>query len=56
VVTLALLPFTPEAAEKLLDALGEEDRGLAAFGSRGGGAQTRRIEALFPKLEAASAE
>ena len=36
-VTLALLPFIPDAAEKLLDALGEEDRGLAEFGSRGGG-------------------
>ncbi len=53
VVTLALLPFIPESADSLLDALGEEGRGLAEFGSRGGGARTRRIEPLFPKLEAA---
>ncbi len=53
VVTLALLPFIPESAEKLLDALGEEGRALAAFGSRGGGAAARRIEPLFPKLDAA---
>ena len=54
VVTLALLPFIPEAAGKLLDALGEESRGLAEFGSRGGGARVERIEPLFPKLEAAA--
>ena len=53
VVTLALLPFIPESAEKLLDALSEEGRTLAAFGSRGGGAATGRIEPLFPKLDAA---
>ena len=51
-VTLALLPFIPEAADKLLAALGEEGRELAEFGSRGGGASVERIEALFPKLEA----
>jgi methionyl-tRNA synthetase len=52
VVTLALLPYIPDSAAKLLDALGEDGRELAAFGSRGGGAAVTRIEPLFPKLEA----
>jgi len=51
VATLALLPYVPEAAEKLLAALSEEGRGLAEFGSRGGGAKVERIDPLFPKLE-----
>ena len=51
VATLALLPYLPEAAEKLLAALSEEGRGLAEFGSRGGGAKVERIDPLFPKLE-----
>jgi methionyl-tRNA synthetase len=51
VLTLALLPYVPESAEKLLVALSEEDRGLAEFGSRGGGMRAERIEALFPKLD-----
>jgi methionyl-tRNA synthetase len=52
VVTLALLPYTPDAADKLLAALGEQGRELAEFGSRGGGARIERIDPLFPKLEA----
>ena len=52
VLTLALLPYIPDSAAKLLDALGEDGRELAAFGSRGGGAAVTRIEPLFPKLEA----
>jgi methionyl-tRNA synthetase len=54
VLALALLPWIPVSAEKLLDALSEEERGLAKFGSRGGGMKAERIEALFPKLEAPS--
>ncbi|MDQ3758838.1 MAG: class I tRNA ligase family protein, partial [Actinomycetota bacterium] len=54
VVTLALLPYVPEAAEKLLEALGEEGRGLAELGSRGGGMKVERIAPLFPKLESAA--
>jgi methionyl-tRNA synthetase len=54
VVTLALYPYIPNAADKLLDALGEPGRALAEFGSRGGGARTERTEALFPKLETAA--
>jgi hypothetical protein len=42
----------PESTAKLLAALGEEERGLAEFGSRGGGVSVERIPALFPKLEA----
>ena len=52
VVTLALLPYIPDAAETLLNALGEDERGLAEFGSRGGGARIERIDPLFPKMEA----
>ena len=52
VVTLALLPYIPEAADTLLNALGEDERGLAEFGSRGGGARIERIDPLFPKMEA----
>jgi methionyl-tRNA synthetase len=55
VVTLALVPYIPEAADTLLDALGEEGRRLAEFGSRPGGTPVTRIEPLFPKIEAAPA-
>ena len=51
VVTLALVPFIPDAADKLLAALGEED-GRWRSSARGGGATVERIDALFPKLEA----
>ncbi len=53
VVTLALYPYVPEAAERLLDALGVHERALAEFGSRPGGYRVKRIPALFPKIEAA---
>jgi methionyl-tRNA synthetase len=52
VVTLLLHAYMPESTAKLLAALGEEERGLAEFGSRGGGVSVERIPALFPKLEA----
>jgi methionyl-tRNA synthetase len=51
VVTLLLFPYVPETAGTLLDALGEDGRGLADFGSRGGGARVERIPPLFPKIE-----
>jgi len=53
VVSLLLLPFLPAAAEKLLDALGQEDRSLenVRFGSLGGGAQVGDLEPLFPRVE-----
>jgi methionyl-tRNA synthetase len=53
VLALLLDPYIPVSAGKLLDALGEEGRKLADFGSRGGGQSVARIEQLFPKLDAA---
>jgi methionyl-tRNA synthetase len=52
--TLLLFPYMPETAEKLLDALGEQSRELAEFGSRGGGQSVEKVSPLFPKLEPAS--
>jgi methionyl-tRNA synthetase len=53
-LSLLLVPFMPEAADKLLDALGEKDRSLETvrFGSRGGGAQVGDLDPLFPRVEA----
>jgi len=51
VVTLMLVPYLPSTAETLLAALGEEGRGLAELGSRGGGQMVERIQPLFPKIE-----
>jgi methionyl-tRNA synthetase len=55
VATLLLYPYMPETSDKLLDALGEEGRALAEFGSRGGGQAVERLPALFPKLETPAA-
>jgi len=57
VVSLLLHPFVPAAAEKLLTALGQEDRSLesARFGAEGGGARIGELAPLFPKVEAAAA-
>jgi methionyl-tRNA synthetase len=54
-ITLLLYPYTPETAERLLAALGEEGRQLTAFGSRGGGQRVEKLPPLFPKIEAESA-
>ena len=51
VVTLMLVPYLPATAETLLATLGEEGRGLADLGSRGGGQQVERIAPLFPKID-----
>ncbi len=51
VLTLALVPYVPESADKLLDALSEGERGLSEFGSKGGGYAVERIPPLFPKLD-----
>jgi len=51
VTTLLLCAYIPATAERLLPALGEDGRGLADFGSRGGGQRTERLAPLFPKLE-----
>jgi methionyl-tRNA synthetase len=52
--TLLLYAYMPETAGRLLDALGEGERDLAEFGSRGGGQRIERLPPLFPKLETAA--
>jgi methionyl-tRNA synthetase len=51
VVTLLLLPYIPGTADKLLAALGEDERGLdgAVYGARPGGATVTKLPPLFPK-------
>jgi hypothetical protein len=39
----------------LLGALGEDQRALASFGSRGGGQAIGKLAPLFPKIETAAA-
>ena len=51
VVTLLLHAYMPESTDRLLAALGEENRALAAFGSRTGGQSVERIPPMFPKLD-----
>jgi methionyl-tRNA synthetase len=51
VLTLLLHAYMPESGDRLLAALGEDGRGLAAFGSRGGGQAVDRLPPLFPKLD-----
>ena len=57
VVSLLLWPFVPAAADRLLDALGVEDRSVQAarFGSVAGGATLGELGQLFPKVEPAAA-
>jgi methionyl-tRNA synthetase len=55
VVTLLLHAYMPASTATLLDALGEDERALADFGSRPGGAAVERIAPLFPKLETPAA-
>ncbi len=52
VVTLMLVPFLPETADRLLAVLGEPDRALAELGSRPGGQRVERVPPLFPKIDA----
>jgi hypothetical protein len=40
----------PETTGRLLEALGEPDRGLVDFGSRAGGQKLGELAPLFPKL------
>ena len=53
VVSVLLHPFVPGSAEKLLGALGREDRSLdtARFGAFPGGARIGELDQLFPKVE-----
>ena len=54
VVSVLLHPYVPESAERLLAALGREDRSIdgARFGSGAGGARIGELGQLFPKVEA----
>jgi methionyl-tRNA synthetase len=54
VVSLLLEPVMPEAAGRLLDALGAGDRSLAAasFGADPGGGRVGELAPLFPRVEA----
>ena len=55
VLALLLYSYMPDAGGRLLDALVEEGRELAAFGSRGGGQRVGELPPLFPKIEVAPA-
>ena len=51
VTTLLLVPYLPQASEKLLAALAEESHELAELGSRPGGQAVERVPPLFPKID-----
>jgi methionyl-tRNA synthetase len=53
VVSVLLLPFLPDAAEKLLAALGAADLTLesARFGAEDGGSKLGELGQLFPRVE-----
>ena len=53
VVSILLLPFVPDSADRLLTALGSEHRGLeaASLGAAPGGAQISSLAPLFPRIE-----
>jgi methionyl-tRNA synthetase len=55
VLALLLAAYMPESSDRLLDALGEPERRLAAFGSRPGGQSAGKLAPLFPKVEPAAA-
>jgi methionyl-tRNA synthetase len=54
VVSVLIHPFIPSSAEKLLAALGREDRSIdgARFGAGAGGARAGELGQLFPKVDA----
>ena len=58
VVSVLLHPWVPESAEKLLTALGREDRSLdtAGFGQAGGGTRIGELGQLFPQVEPPAAD
>src|SRR6185295_3406560 len=55
VVSLLLYAYMPETVDRLLAAVGEDDRALASFGSRGGGQAIGKLAPLFPKIETPAA-
>jgi len=50
VVSILLQPWIPDATDKLLAALGVEERAMPAFGDWPGG-HIRKIDPLFPRVE-----
>ena len=56
-VSVLVHPYMPDSAERLLDALAQDDLSIesAAFGSKPGGAQTGELAPLFPRIEPAAA-
>ena len=57
VISILLGPFMPEATDRLLTAIGADDRSFAAarFGKGGGFGTVGALEPLFPKVETAGA-
>ena len=57
VISVLAYPVVPKSAQRLLAALGREDRSLAtaAFGSVPGGARIGELSPLFPRIERAAA-
>jgi len=57
VVSLLLLPYLPETADRLLAALGQEERSIEAarFAASRGGARIGDLGQLFPKIESPEA-
>jgi methionyl-tRNA synthetase len=51
VLALLLHAYMPQACGRLLEALAEDDRELASFGSRAGGQRIGELAPLFPKIE-----
>ena len=53
VVSVLLLPWLPDTAERLLAALGSDDRSLdcAHLGGHGGGSTVGELGQLFPRIE-----
>jgi methionyl-tRNA synthetase len=52
-VSVLVHPYMPDSSERLLAALGQEELSFdgASFGARGGGAQTGKLDPLFPRIE-----
>jgi methionyl-tRNA synthetase len=55
VVSLLLYAYMPEVGDRMLAALGEDERAPASFGSRSGGQATGKLSPPFPKIETAAA-
>jgi methionyl-tRNA synthetase len=53
VVSVLLHPYVPDSAERLLAALGREDRSIdgARYGAGAGGARIGELGQLFPKVD-----